>query len=146
MAGRLDLWHHKNVSIGGVLDDSFHIILRVETALLHLDFVAKILSKGAVFGEFWVRGNLEATRAPAFFVVPELDGVPGQFEDSGFYLPQGEKRTLQFKHGSQNAWNSYTNFTQAMQNLNAYTILERFNGDTQHANLRIHHLQNSFDS
>jgi len=89
---------------------------------------------------------LEATRAPAFFVAPELDGVSGRFEDSGFYLPRGKKRTLKFEHGSQNAWDSCTPFGRAAQNRAAHAIAEASKGDNQRANLRIHHLQNSFDS
>lgn len=39
---------------------------------------------------------IEAVSGPAFFVAPEMEGAAGRFDDAGFHLARGEKRTLRF--------------------------------------------------
>lgn len=76
--------------------------------------------------------SIEATTAPAFFVAPELTGTAGQFEDSGFYLPKGKKKTLRFEYE---------------QNHSPDTPLRAPpHSPAQGENLRLFHLQNSFES
>ncbi len=43
-----------------------------------------------------VRAVIKATGAPAFFVMPYLEGIDGQFDDSGFYLAKGSTKILSF--------------------------------------------------
>ena len=36
------------------------------------------------------------SEAPAFWVTPEVDGIPGRWEDAGFYMLNNEERSLRF--------------------------------------------------
>jgi beta-mannosidase len=45
-------------------------------------------------GTLWA--SIKAGMAPAFYVAPELPGLEGRFEDSGFHLRKGETRKLKF--------------------------------------------------
>ncbi len=87
--------------------------------------------------------NLEATRAPAFFVAAEFEGMPGRFEDAGFYLPRGKMRTLKFISSSRDVGESTARFARTQR---ANLDTEALEGSALLRNLRIHHLKSSFES
>jgi beta-mannosidase len=71
-----------------------------------------------------------ATRAPAFYVAAELEGLAGQFEDAGFYCAKGERRTLRFIAARQHP---------------AQVHAGRGTDTPARSRLHVYHLQNSFE-
>jgi hypothetical protein len=82
-----------------------------------------------------LKATIKATDAPAFFVMPYLVGIDGQFDDSGFYMPKGSTKILSFS--PINAADATVKQSQHSQRLRAAE-------KTFMPALRVFHLQNSF--
>jgi beta-mannosidase len=87
-----------------------------------------------------LKATIKATDAPAFFVMPYLEGIDGQFDDSGFYMPKGSTKILSFS--PINAADATVKQSQHKQSQHSQRL--RAAEKTFMPALRVFHLQNSF--
>jgi hypothetical protein len=82
-----------------------------------------------------LKAVIKATDSPAFFVVPYLEGIDGQFDDSGFYMAKGSTKILSF---------SPINETTTCLKRSEHGGRLRPAQKTPLPTLRVFHLENSF--
>lgn len=93
------------------------------------------------------KGQIEATvhasEAPAFYVALELEGLPGQFEDAGFYCKKGARKKVAFI--SEETATTRKHASIATQRASAEASAIGMTNASLQARLRVFHLQNSFE-
>jgi beta-mannosidase len=92
-------------------------------------------------------GQIEATvyasKAPAFYVALEIEGLAGQFEDAGFYCAQGTRKKVAFIQEERGETRNYASLAEQQPQAEAHAISQT--NATLQARLRAFHLQNSFE-
>ena len=92
-------------------------------------------------------GQIEATvyasKAPAFYVALEIEGLVGQFEDAEFYCAQGTRKKVAFIQEERVETRNYASLAEQQLHAEAHAISQT--NATLQARLRAFHLQNSFE-